>query len=93
MNHATATGKTPAPTVDMVTQPPHYNAGAVETIDYIRQAVGLAFPDYCRGNALKYLSRAGLKGDAAEDFAKAAFYAQMAAHTLNPDRYKDPRRP
>lgn len=76
---------------DNVKSPAHYRAGAVEVIDYIKQATGIGFEDYCAGNVIKYVSRAGLKGNAAEDYAKAAFYAQMAAHTLEPDKYPDPR--
>ena len=32
------------------------------------------FRGYCKGNALKYISRAGKKGSAREDAAKAAWY-------------------
>jgi hypothetical protein len=65
---------------DMVNHPPHYTQGGVECIDAIRAALGEdGFRAYCRGNALKYLWRAGLKGDEAEDLAKAAWYARKAA--------------
>lgn len=66
--HADAAG------VDMVNHPPHYQ-GKVECIDAIEAALGPdGFRDYCRGNALKYTFRAGKKGDAAQDMAKAAWY-------------------
>jgi hypothetical protein len=64
---------------DVVERPAHYNAGTVEAIDAIRSALGDdAFAAYCRGNALKYLWRAGLKGPAAEDVRKARWYLAMA---------------
>lgn len=66
--HADAAG------ADMVNHPPHYQ-GKVECIDAIEAALGPdGFRDYCRGNALKYTFRAGKKGDAAQDMAKAAWY-------------------
>jgi hypothetical protein len=34
---------------------------------------------FCRGNAIKYLSRAGKKNDCAEDLAKAEFYTRYEA--------------
>lgn len=86
------TGLTPStPTPDAI-NPAHYRAGTVEVIDFIRDQLGDAgFVAYCRGNALKYHARAGKKGPAAEDYAKAAWYGQMAAHVLAPDAHADPR--
>lgn len=70
-------------THDPVNSPAHYTAGGIETIDYLRAKLGLAeFVAYCRGNAIKYLSRAGLKGDAAEDLRKAAWYCTRAADEI-----------
>jgi hypothetical protein len=64
---------TPKP--DLVNSPPHYTDGGIETIDYIRAKLSEEeFRGYCRGNALKYLSRAGKKGAAAEDHRKAVWY-------------------
>ena len=61
---------------DMVNSPPHYQ-GKVECIDAIEAALGPdGFAAYCRGNAIKYSFRAGRKGDAAQDLAKAAWYLQ-----------------
>jgi hypothetical protein len=80
------------PAFDAVQRPAHYAATNIETIDYLRDKLGDdGFVAFCAGNALKYLSRAGRKGDAAEDFAKAAWYCQMAAHAESPERYRDPR--
>lgn len=65
---------------DMVNHPPHYTAGAIECIDAIESALGEAgFAAYCRGNALKYTWRAGLKGDATTDLAKARWYLNRVA--------------
>jgi len=61
----------PAPT-DTVNHPPRYKAGGLEVIDVI-EAFGLGFR---LGNAIKYLLRAGRKGDAVEDLKKAAWYLQ-----------------
>jgi hypothetical protein len=60
------------PEVDMVNSPPHYTAGGVETIDFI-EAKGL---NYNLGNAVKYITRAGLKGDRVEDLKKAKWYIE-----------------
>ena len=60
---------------DQVNSPAHYTAGGIETIDYMRaKASTEEFRGYLRLNALKYLSRAGLKGDAVTDLKKAAWY-------------------
>jgi len=60
---------------DLINNPPHYTAGGIETIDYMRaKASPEEFRGYLRLNALKYLSRAGLKGDAVEDLRKCAWY-------------------
>ena len=55
---------------DMVNHPPHYtsHASGVECIQ-ITEHMG-----FCIGNAVKYLWRADLKGDAIEDLKKARFY-------------------
>jgi len=61
---------------DMVNRPPHYQ-GKVEVIDAIESALGEeGFKAYCRGNALKYISRAGKKGDAEEDIRKAIWHLE-----------------
>lgn len=59
---------------DPVSKPKHYNQGAVECIDAIRSALSPdEFRGYLKGNALKYLWRADLKGGA-EDLEKAQWY-------------------
>lgn len=57
---------------DMVNKPPHYTLGGIETIDYI-EAKSL---NYHLGNVVKYVSRAGSKGDALEDLKKAKWYLE-----------------
>lgn len=57
-------------THDPVTHPRHYTRGGIETIDVI-EAWQLGFH---LGNAVKYISRAGHKGDALEDLKKARWY-------------------
>jgi len=57
-------------TVDMVNHPPHYNAhpSGVECITITEHM------NFCLGNALKYIWRAGLKEDEIEDLKKASWY-------------------
>ena len=57
---------------DLVNHPPHYKTGGVETIDFI-EAKDL---NYRLGNVVKYVSRAGKKGDPLQDLEKAAWYLQ-----------------
>jgi len=61
------------PTEDPVNHPPHYNAyKGLEVIDLVEQM------NFCRGNAVKYIARAGLKskGTEIQDLEKAAWYIQ-----------------
>lgn len=60
---------------DMVNLPPHYRTGGIEAIDYLQAKLTPdQFTGFCLGNALKYLSRAGKKGDFKTDVAKARWY-------------------
>lgn len=64
---------------DMVNSPPHYNTAEIEAIDVMRAALGeVWFEGYCLGCVLKYTLRAGYKGEAAQDLAKARWYLRMA---------------
>lgn len=68
---------------EQVDHPDHYTGGGIEVIDYLRaKLTPEQYAGFCLGNALKYLSRAGRKGDAATDLRKAAWYldALIAAH-------------
>lgn len=51
----------------------HYRTGSYETWDFIED-LGL---DFLEGNVVKYLTRAGRKGDRASDLAKAADYLKQ----------------
>jgi len=55
---------------DKINHPAHYtrHPSVVECIE-ITEAM-----NFCIGNAMKYLWRAGLKGDAIEDLKKARWY-------------------
>lgn len=57
---------------DPVEHPDHYTAhpSGVECIDVVEHM------NFNRGNAVKYIWRAGLKGDELEDLKKARFYIQ-----------------
>jgi hypothetical protein len=68
---------------DMVNSPPHYRVGGIEAIDYIEaKLTPEEFQGYCRGNALKYLSRLGHKDEAVMDIGKAIWYAQRLRDSL-----------
>ena len=55
---------------DPVHNPAHYKSGGIEVIDVI-EAFELNFR---LANVIKYVLRAGRKGDALEDLEKAAWY-------------------
>ena len=64
---------------DMVNSPAHYTDGGIETIDFIQaKLTPEQFVGMCVGNALKYLSRAGKKGDRVKDLRKARWYITRA---------------
>lgn len=56
--------------MDQVNNPAHYTDGGIQTIDFI-EAKNLNFH---LGNVVKYISRAGKKGDNLEDLLKAQWY-------------------
>ena len=57
---------------DNVNQPDHYQFGKIEVIQLTEQL------DFCRGNVVKYVCRAGKKtsSNELEDLLKAAWYLQ-----------------
>lgn len=66
---------------DMVNHPSHYTDGKIECIDYIQDKLtNDEFQGYCKGNALKYISRAGKKNPDKynEDLKKAIWYLEKA---------------
>jgi hypothetical protein len=57
--------------------PDHYKIGGIEAIDYVQAKLSPEeYRGYLRGNALKYLSRAGHKDDAAQDYKKAQWFIE-----------------
>lgn len=70
--------------------PARYRTGGGEAIDIIRATLGDdGFVAYCRGAALKYRLRAGKKGPAETDHAKAKWYTMMVDHVTK--GHPDPR--
>lgn len=62
---------------DPVDHPAHYTQGGIECIDALEAALGVdGVKAFCRGNAIKYLWRAGAKGSLIEDLRKAVWYIQ-----------------
>jgi hypothetical protein len=64
--------------VDLVNHPPHYKKYPVEVIEITEQL------DFNRGNAVKYILRAGHKAgvDELQDLSKAAWYINRAIEKL-----------
>jgi hypothetical protein len=70
---------------ELIDHPPHYGGAdnPYETIKVLRSWLSPEqFLGFLRGNAIKYLSRAGKKGDAGTDAGKAAWYATREAEFL-----------
>lgn len=63
---------------DVVNSPAHYTYGGIETIDFI-EAKQL---NYHCGNVVKYVSRAGKKGERLEDLRKAQWYLNREIERL-----------
>lgn len=55
---------------DVINHPSHYTRGKIEVIDFIEDQ---QLP-YHLGNVIKYIARAGPKGDKLEDLKKARWY-------------------
>jgi len=62
-----------------VTHPDHYTShpSGIECIEVTKHH------NFCIGNAIKYLWRAGLKGDTVEDLEKAREYIRIEIERLN----------
>jgi hypothetical protein len=76
VDYAKEVDKLDAP--DMINNPPHYTTGGIEVIDFI-EAKGLG---YHLGNVIKYVTRAGMKGNKLEDLRKAQWYIDRAIDNL-----------
>lgn len=74
---------------DAVNHPSHYTDGKIEVIDFIEQK-NLNFH---RGNAVKYIARAGKKDPAkeVEDLRKAVWYLNREITRLTGENPKLPR--
>lgn len=75
---------TGVPTNDPVSHPSHYTSGNIECIDYI---LDKGF-NFCRGNAIKYITRAGQKDKSKEieDLEKAIWYIEKEIEQLRANR-------
>lgn len=64
-----------------VNHPSHYNeVPGIECIEVVEHF------DFCRGNAIKYLWRAGSKGDVVEDLKKAVWYIEREIQSIEKKR-------
>ena len=72
---------------DPVNRPSHYTDGKIEVIDYIEDK-GL---DFCLGNAVKYISRAGRKDQSkeVEDLQKAIWYIRRKIEQISREESED----
>lgn len=69
--------------LDMVNHPSHYTYGGIETIDYMRaKSTSEEFRGHLRLTAIKYLSRANMKGAAVQDLQKAVWYINKLIEEL-----------
>ena len=71
---------------DNVNTPSHYTSGGIETIDFMRAKANLReFVGHCKLTAIKYISRAGKKGEdkELEDLEKAYVYIGWAIQELH----------
>jgi len=64
---------------DPINHPSHYTFSSIEVIDAI-EAWQL---DFHLGNVVKYIARAGKKGNRLEDLRKAAWYLNRAIEKEN----------
>lgn len=74
---------------DNVNHPGHYTDGRIEVIDFIEDKK----LNYHRGNALKYICRAGKKDPEkeVEDLQKAAWYIDREIWRLEAQKQRDTR--
>jgi hypothetical protein len=72
MVKSSGTGATSDKSADPVNRPAHYTAhpSGIECIQITEHM------NFCLGNAVKYIWRAGLKSDATQDLQKAVWYIE-----------------
>lgn len=69
---------------ELINHPAHYTQGDIECIDAIRASMTKeAFCGYCKGNAIKYLWRCGLKDVAVQELKKAQWYINRLIQELS----------
>jgi hypothetical protein len=68
---------------DYINEPPHYNKGGVECIDYIKQQLGDNFKYYLEGSILKYNHRYKYKTNPLEDLKKSQWYLNRLIEELS----------
>ena len=70
---------------DLVNHPAHYtkHPSGVECIQITEHM------NFCLGNAMKYIWRAGLKGDARQDLEKAKWYLDREIDRISENRFKE----
>lgn len=68
---------------DMVENPPHYNQGGIETIEYMKAySTKEEFMGHCRLTTIKYLSRLMDKENPLQDAKKAQWYLNKLIEEL-----------
>lgn len=72
-------------TKEAVNHPAHYGSGKDDPYETIK-VIDAWELDFCLGNAVKYLSRAGKKGDVIEDLKKAIWYITHKIELLEKER-------
>jgi len=70
---------------DMINNPPHYNQGNIQPIDFIEDK-NLGFND---GNAVKYIARHRHKGTAIQDLEKAIWYLKREIKRLKKENVNE----
>lgn len=64
--------------------PSHYTVGGIETIDFMKaKSTHEEFCGHLRLTAIKYLSRAGHKDDAIQEYKKAQWYINRLIEELS----------
>jgi hypothetical protein len=64
---------------EVVNHPEHYKGKSLEAIDIIEDYQ----LNFCLGNAIKYILRAGKKGERQEDLQKAIWYLQRELNGID----------
>ena len=69
---------------DLVNSPTHYTDGGMETIEIIKaKSSQEEYSGFLKGNVIKYVTRAGKKGNKKEDLRKAQWYLSKLIEEVN----------